>query len=389
MNIELYNEISSLNNLQLIKEKLSSLSEEMRNDYKKMGNAIRNKIYRDKNKEKINKDRADKRATLKPVININESVNKVEEKEKPIVKIIADDSVPILKKINRRPAPLNKNTNLSEATLKIYIGKLKLLYKKYKGKELDDNNDIIKLLRGKKHSVRKIKTEFKFMEQNFKDIVENNYKDIQNIYSIFAKVYGMSSLVTKLYPYVLESKKNYEENRSNVICNNEVLDTISFKKEDILNNLSNLPNDTDKILYLLMFMLPTRRLHDYRLTKIAKSSIDIKIKSHNWYYDGNIYINNTKNKEPYIVNLPIEIINIINKLPKDYEYIMGKEYSKTGLSHKFNVITKKLYDYIFTSRDIRHIYSGYINKQGGKYKERLLIAKAMGNSVIENLKYCY
>ena len=58
-----------------------------------------------------------------------------------------------------------------------------------------------------------------------------------------------------------------------------------------------------------------------------------------WYYQGKIYINNTKNKVNALFDVPFEIINVINVLPNNSYYILGKTYLASGLSRMFGDIT--------------------------------------------------
>ena len=44
-----------------------------------------------------------------------------------------------------------------------------------------------------------------------------------------------------------------------------------------------------------------------------------------------------------VLDLPNEIVEIINLLPADTDYILGKSYSESSLSRKFAKITENVY----------------------------------------------
>ena len=52
-----------------------------------------------------------------------------------------------------------------------------------------------------------------------------------------------------------------------------------------------------------MLKLPTRRLADYRRMRIEKENPEGKDKGYNYYYDGKLYINNTKNKREMVQDI--------------------------------------------------------------------------------------
>ena len=107
----------------------------------------------------------------------------------------------------------------------------------------------------------------------------------------------MKDIKNALYPYVMAKNKYYQDNRHKIICNQDAINNISFETNAVLKNIDKIDNPYDKLLFALLFLIPTRRIHDYRYTKIAYKKSQIDIKEFNWYYQGKIYINNTKNKK--------------------------------------------------------------------------------------------
>jgi hypothetical protein len=378
MNKETYDAISQLGTPSLIAEKLKEYDAEFREAYRKFGNALRNKAYRDKNKDEINKARNIKRNALKPITNnkaeiTTEFINDIDTNVKPDYNI----NIPI--------------KLLTPSTIRTYKNTIKNIYKKYNNKDLNDDNDILKFLDGKnkkQYSITKIKKDFKFIIQYSKDIAEKHFSSINILYSVFSRLeYGMKDIKNSLYPYVIAKNKYYQDNRHKIICNQDAIDNISFETDDVLKNIDKIDNPYDKLLFALLFLIPTRRIHDYRYTKIAYKKKQLDIKEFNWYYQGKIYINNTKNKKSIVLDLPIPITDLINNLPDDTEYLLGKFYSESTLSNKFLGITKIATGFGFTATDIRKLYSTYNLKKGGNYCDLVANAEKQGHSLIENLKY--
>jgi len=184
--------------------------------------------------------------------------------------------------------------------------------------------------------------------------------------------------------------ENYRENRSNVIVNKEATSKISFDTNNVVSNANKITDPYDKLMYMLLFLLPTRRLYDYRIMRIASKKGDTDDEKFNWYYQGQFYINNTKNKNAIILDVPKQIIDVINSLPNDTDYIFGKLYNAPTLSRRFAKITSDIYNEPFNAVDIRKLYATYNMKTAGetgdmkKYNET---ARQMGHSTAENANY--
>jgi hypothetical protein len=362
-----YNRISSLENSYLKAKELQKLTPEQRKAYTKIGNAIRNKAYRDNNKDAVNQRRKEQRNSTKAVANI----------PIPTPEIVA------LKPIKKRAKPLNKNTDITEGTLKNYISIVRTIYKDHYNKDIDNNNDILKLLRNEKSNFKKIKETFAFISNDVKGFATKYIKRMSVIYGVFSRVYGMTKLLNQLYPYLQQSTANYDENRSKIANIDDV--NISFDKKDVIDNLNKLDDRIDMLIYGLLFLIPTRRIGEYINTLIAKSDNDIKNLKHNWYYNGKIYINNTKTKASLVIDLPDDInINI----DKNDQYMLGKLYTHNTITSRLGNITKKIYDKQYTSNQIRHIYATYINNKGSSLAEREASVAGI-HSVSQQLKYVY
>ena len=260
MNQETYDAISQIGNPSLIAEKLKEYDAEFREAYRKFGNALRNKAYRNKNKDQINQARNIKRNELKPIINnkdeiTTEFINDIDTNVKPDYK----NNLPI--------------KQLNPSTIITYKNTIKNIYKLYKNKDLPDDNDILKFLDGKnkrQYSIMRIKKDFNFIIENSKDIAEKHFSSINILYSVFSRLdYGMKDIKNALYPYVMAKNKYYQDNRHKIICNQDAIDNISFETDDVLKNIDKIHYPYDKLLFALLFLMPTRRIHDYRYTKIA------------------------------------------------------------------------------------------------------------------------
>lgn len=362
-----YNRISTLGTSYLIAQELKKLTDDQRKAYKNIGNAIRNKAYRDANKDTINPRRKQQR----------NATNAIESIPIPIPEIT---NLPSLKK---RIKPLNKNQDITEGTLKNYVSVIKTIYKDHYNADIDENDDILKMLRWEKYNYKNIKQTFQFITNNIKEFVSKYFKRLNLIHSVFSRVYGMSSLVNKLYPYLIQSNKNYDENRSKIANVDQV--SLSFDKKVVIENMNKLDDRIDMLIYGLYFLIPTRRIGEYLNTKIAKSEADIKDLKYNWYYQGKIYINASKNKTTTVIDLP-EVIDL--NIYMNDEYMLGKKYTHNTITTKLKNITKKIYGKEYSSNMIRHLYASYINNKGASLAEREASTDGT-HSVIQQLKYVY
>lgn len=367
--------ISSLTPYEVRRE-LQNKSPEWRLNYDKLKRKIRNTAYHTNSGEINNAKRREKRKVNKPIETIPTTINP-DEVDTDITREYKD-SVNIAK--------LNPNT------INTYISVIKSVYSKYHNNNLTDDAEVLKLLRDEKYEPKKLLKQNMYIVENIKEIASNNPSYLNNLYSIFSRLNGKNLKILRetIYPYSTEYQKVYNDNRDKAIVNTELTSKISFDKDDILKNYLKCNDIYDQLIYLLMFLMPTRRLYDYRITRIATKSNDINKLDFNWYYQGKIYINNTKNKDMMALELPNEIINIINQLPPDTDYILGKKYSESTLSEKFRRITEHIYRTPFNPVDIRKLYATYnlkTNADTGDTKQMKANARNMGHSLSQNMAY--
>lgn len=291
---------------------------------------------------------------------------------------------PIKKKIN----PINKSV-LKDGSIETYIKIIKKLYKQYTNTDLPDDCDIINCINSKPFKFKNIKTQFNFLfnDDTLMDIVKSYNKYINIIYSIFTRVHGFASIIKKLYPYLKKTREQYEVNRSKRVIHDDVL-AISLNPDDIIAKFAevDIPNNKKLIVFMLL-LIPTRRLHDYRLTKIAQSIPDDTFdKSFNYYFDKNIYIYNTKNSKRDVISIPDVIIPLIDTTQ---EFLFGRLYDGDTLSSKFTSIMEKVYKMRITASLLRIMYATHLrslNLSGYEWEQQ---AGKMGHSLGENLKYSF
>ena len=294
--------------------------------------------------------------------------------------------IPVLPPIKKKIKPINKS-NLKDGTIELYITTIKRLYKQYTNTDLPDDCDIINCIKSKPFKYKNIKTQFNFLfnDDTLMDVVKSYTKYINIIYSIFTRVHGFAPIVKKLYPYSKNKREQYEENRSKRIIHDDVL-AISLNPDDIIAKFAevDIPNH-NKLLVFLLLLIPTRRLHDYRLTKIAQSIPDDTFdKSFNYYFDKNIYIYNTKNSKKDIISIPDVIVDLIDTTQ---EFLFRKLYDPCPLSNKFTNIMEKVYKLRIPPSLVRIMYSTYLrnrNLSGLEWKKE---AEKMGHSLIESVLY--
>ena len=296
--------------------------------------------------------------------------------------------IPVLPPIKKKINPINKS-NLKDGTIELYITTIKRLYKQYTKTDLPDDCDIINCINSKPFKYKNIKTQFNFLfnHDTLMEIVKSYNKYINIIYSIFTRVHGFASIVKKLYPYLKNKNEQYEVNRSKRIIHDDVL-AISLNPDDIIAKFAevDIPNH-NKLLVLLLLLIPTRRLHDYRLTKIAQSIPDDTFdKSFNYYFDKNIYIYNTKNSKKDVISIPDVIVDLIDTTQ---EFLFRKLYDPCPLSNKFTNIMERVYKLRITPSLVRIMYATYLrslNLSGYEWKKQ---ANKMGHSLGENLEYSF
>jgi hypothetical protein len=387
MNEEIYKEINNLKVPSAIAKRLKEYSEDFRSEYKRYVNKMRNKKYREDNKGKINERRQEERGRIR----ISE-IRPIEHKRE-ILDITKIDKT--AKRGYKKDGALGVG-ELKDSTKINYKAVIRTLYRKYKNAEIGDENEIFKMLEGKRYKATEIYKDFKFIEIRIEEIARDNGGYLSNIYSIFSmfKQKRLIGIRDKIYPYFRAQGEQYRENRHKNKINEEEIKKISFKEEDIEESLKGIEGAYNRLLYALMLKLPTRRLADYRRMRISIENPEGKDKGYNYYYDGRLYINNTKNKREMVQDISGEgmIKRLIGELPEGTRYLISGEemYGQAKLSKIFGGITKVIYGTRFNARDIRKINAteSYkrIGEEGGirRFKEE---AKNRGHRVEEALEY--
>ena len=370
----------------LVANELKSKSLEFREFYRQKTRQIRNNKYRQKNKDDLNALRRQKYK--------NDKIDEITAINHIITPIILEN---VDTTVKREYRDYKKMKDLSQSTLKTYGDAVKAVYFKYHNKTLDESAEILKYLRCEKHDSRKLYSQNKYIIDNIENIAENYATNLPKLYSLFSRfnTKKLKEFREVIYPYAKSYQNNYQEHRHDLEINHEEIAKISFVKEDVLAVAETIENINHKLLYMLVFMMPVRRLNDYRITYIAEIEDDLKKTETNWYYEGKIWINNTKNGRKIVLNLPDEIVRYINdviiptRIRENHNLLVG-EYSQPKLTEEFGKLTKKLFGSQFNANDIRKVYASFNLKTAGEtgdVKQMLQNQNAMGHSLAEHLEY--
>jgi hypothetical protein len=384
-----------------------------------MTNAERQKRYREKqllnNKEEYkNKISLKMKTHYKKLKNENQEDKQTqqhdEHQEHPEKKeFILIPLKPIKKRIN----PLNKS-KLNDKSIQIYLKTIKKIYKNYYNKDIDDDTDLLNLLTNKPYNLDNIKSQLQFLKSDLFNVIKNNYNDITTLYAVITRIKSFSKQVKELYPYIEQKQNNYNEKRINKVPDAIVkhkMDVLSFKKEDILTILSN-PDldltDSEKLIFALMTLFPTRRPIDYRKMLISdtKPKKENKLKMNernNYYYNKQFHFNVTKNKDIQLFDVPDDLDKIINNIISkrhdltDNKHLLlndhHKEFTNSSLSIFIMKTFNKIYGISISAVEIRRLYSTYLQKEvkDGNITEEQhrIICEMMNHSYEENKKYAY
>lgn len=375
---EEYQRIREIGFSHIIAEELSKKSYEFRDYYHKTSKRERNKKHYETNKARmseVKKERykAKKATETKPIV-----------RQMPTIDVEAVDTT-----IKRQKADSKKIKELTESSIKTYTDAIKKTYGLYNVAGEADDSEIMKYLQGIKHNPTKLYKQNRYIITNVKDIAEKHSYLIPQLYKLFSRfnTKKLKEFREVLFPYFTAYNENYTTHRNDLIVNEEEVAKISFKPEDLLKNAELIEDVGMKILYLLMTLIPTRRISDYRMTKIAKNEEDLQNTNYNWYYNKQIYINNTKNNQKMVLDIPDELDAIIKTKTDSY---LIDEIAQSTASHRFVEITKKIYGTPFTATDIRKIYATHNLKMGAEFRDITQMLKnqvAMGHILSEHLKY--
>ena len=386
-------------------------------------NAERQKRYRDRQLLN-NKEAYDKKISLKmkkhyrkiknEEIIINNNDNNNEEKIEDDKDNKDNDFIFIqLKPIKKRINPLNKS-KLNDKSIQLYLKTIKKIYKNYYKKDIDDDTDLLNILTNKPYNLEKITLQLQFLKTDLYNVIKDNYKDITILYAVITRIKNFAKQVKELYPYIEQKQNNYNEKRitkkPDMIVEHK-MDTLSFKKEDILSILSNQNlhlTDSEKLIFALMTLFPTRRAVDYRKMLISeiKPKKENKLnmnERNNYYYNKQFYFNVTKNKDIQQFDIPDELDSLINEIiikrqnNTDNKHLLlnndNNEYSNSYLSIFIMKTFNKIYGISISAVEIRRLYSTYLQKEvkNGNITEEKhrLICQMMNHSYEENKKHAY
>jgi len=267
-----------------------------------------------------------------------------------------------------------------------YKASLKLMFKDYWNNDLSDDHLIFNVLDNKSVKFKDVAPDFNFLNNiDGRTTIIKYKRHAINVLNLLRRMRGFANYQKQIIPYREWLSQNYESKRQEV-----KLPPISFEYEDIMKVFNSIDNIDEKIIYGLLMLIPPRRIGDYVNTIIVhtKEEFDGLPKVMNYYYDGKIYIYNTKvdnrtfvtstNNEPiFIVDVPPEVIAIINH---SQNFLINK-----GI--RINQLFEKYHNYKYTNANIRRLYVTHHLKAAIKYKDVKDTANAMGHSVEQNLKY--
>ena len=376
-------------------------------------NAERQKRYREK-QLLHNKEAYDKKISLKMKKHYRKLKNEediVDKKEEDIVD--KEFILMELKPIKRRINPLNKS-KLNDKSIELYLKTIKKIYKNYYKKEIEDDSDLLNILTNKPYNLDKLTLQLEFIKTDLYNVIKENYKDITILYAVITRIKNFAKQVKQLYPYIEQKQNIYNEKRitkkPDMIIEHKI-ETLSFKKEDILSILNNdniQLTETERLIYGLMTLFPTRRAVDYRKMLISdtkpKKEAKLKINErNNYYYNKQFYFNVTKNKDIQQFDIPDELDKLINEMiikrqnKTDNKHLLlnndNKEFSNSSLSIFIMKTFNKIYNISISAVEIRRLYSTYLQKEVKKgditEEKHRKICEMMNHSYEENKKYAY
>lgn len=348
------------------------------NDEQRARRADAQQRYRDKNKDKLNDTRKQTRHENKAIANIKTTTPNIE----------------ILKELKPvKQLPTQKTEPKQEQTKDKYISYIKAFYKEYTGEILPDDAEIIKKINEKSYKSQITAKIFRpIINKNFDNIIIKHFKTIHILYSILRGIRGMNEEEKRLYPIVQKSNASYQENRSNIEELKEgAVSKINFDENDVFKNAELLPNNEDKILYCFSMLLH-RRLFDLQHTiKIddetqATDELNNEI---NYILGDKWYINKTKNKVKIVLDLSPSLMELVSKVENN-KHVLGRLVDKSTLTFRFNKITMKIYNAIYTPNNIRHIYITQLNNNDkATFKDLKNEAMKAGHTLTEQQNYIY
>lgn len=344
-------------------------------DAKKESHRISQQKYRDKNQTKLNAVRKKIRVENRAISNIKNELPDIEELKaiKPVKQL-----------------PTQKTEPKQPQTKEKYIAYIKAFYKEYTGEILPDDAEIIKKINEKPYKSQITAKIFKpILVNNYDNIIVKYFKTIHILFSIFRGIRGMTEEEKRLYPIVQLSNATYQKQRSNIEELKEgAVSKINFDETEVYKNAELLPNNEDKILYCFTMLLH-RRLFDLQHTIKIEKPMEDDLTDINYILGDTWYINKTKNKVKIVLDLSQSLMDLLSKVENN-KYILGRLVDKSTLTFRFNKITMKIYNMIYTPNNIRHIYITQINNNdNATLKELKGEALKAGHTLAEQQKYIY
>lgn len=355
----------------------------------------------------------------------NEPIEEIKEEEEEIVpKKFTDlniDNVDntgfiIYKPIKKRINSLNKSI-LQPQTIQLYFNCFKKVYKNFTKVDMDDKleSELLNLLNNKPNDIKYIKDKLNFLKKDLNMLIKSlNKNELQYIYSILTRIKGFSSIIKKIYPFIVQKQIDYQQSRDNKDMdhiNKIKYDIISFNKSDIMNIIETHTDLTPRelLIFGLFTLFPVRRPIDYQRMMIINDETIIKNEEkkkinerNNYYCNGIFYFFRTKNKDIQKFTVPEDLNTLIHNYIKfnnnpELKYLLldndNKQYNMPNLIIHIMKVFNKIYDISFSAVELRHYYSTYINHLV-KIKELSIeqhkqICYMMNHSYEENKKYSY
>lgn len=355
----------------------------------------------------------------------NEPIEEIKEEEEEIVpKKFTDlniDNVDntgfiIYKPIKKRINSLNKSI-LQPQTIQLYFNCFKKVYKNFTKVDMDDKleSELLNLLNNKPNDIKYIKDKLNFLKKDLNMLIKSlNKNELQYIYSILTRIKGFSSIIKKIYPFIVQKQIDYQQSRDNKDMdhiNKIKYDIISFNKSDIMNIIETHTDLTPRelLIFGLFTLFPVRRPIDYQRMMIINDETIIKNEEkkkinerNNYYCNGIFYFFRTKNKDIQKFTVPEDLNTLIHNYIKfnnnpELKYLLldnnNKQYNMPNLIIHIMRVFNKIYDISFSAVELRHYYSTYINHLV-KIKELSIeqhkqICYMMNHSYEENKKYSY
>lgn len=205
---------------------------------------------------------------------------------------------------------------------------------------------------------------------------------IKQIYSVIRKLKAevQDQFKNRFEAYSSEAD---ERHRTYKIDKNK-LNIISFNETNVYECINKLVSNRDKLIYGLLTLFPTRRMHDYRYMKYVKSLE--KDKSFNYFVkdENKFYFFNTKNKKQSSFTVESKLLlKLIFDMNLTYgKWLLEIFYEESNLSTKVSNITKFLHNTDLNASDIRRIFTSTL-----KDKDRKMMGYMMGHSELENIFY--